>query len=165
MADFACYLSEGRLPYLCMTYRLNTDRLVLFSVLLWGLLPPGLFAWGSNPPTPDNVRWAGPVLFQLCGIPDHGRNSRNHHRFCVCRSDLAGAPAHLGAECQDSRPVPAVRRDPDPVRRLPVLCAVLFAPRPDQPCRVLFQREQGGMTGKKGRIGCPYFSACLPPEE
>ena len=62
MADFACYLSEGRLPYLCMTYRLNTDRLVLFSVLLWGLLPPGLFAWGSNPPTPDNVRW----LDQFC---------------------------------------------------------------------------------------------------
>ncbi|MFR1320679.1 MAG: hypothetical protein ACLSCR_10565 [Akkermansia sp.] len=45
-----------------MTYRLNTDRLVLFSVLLWGLLPPGLFAWGSNPPTPDNVRW----LDQFC---------------------------------------------------------------------------------------------------
>ena len=45
-----------------MTYRLNTDRLVLISVLLWGLLPPGLFAWGSNPPTPDNVRW----LDQFC---------------------------------------------------------------------------------------------------
>ena len=62
MADFACYPPGGRLPYLCMMYRLNTDRLVLFSVLLWGLVPPGGFAWGSNPPTPDNVRW----LDQFC---------------------------------------------------------------------------------------------------
>ena len=62
MADFACYPPGGRLPYLCMMYRLNTDRLVLFSVLLWGLVPPGVFAWGSNPPTPDNVRW----LDQFC---------------------------------------------------------------------------------------------------
>lgn len=40
-----------------MTYRLNLDRLVLFSVLLWGLVPPGLFAWEGNPPGPDNVQW------------------------------------------------------------------------------------------------------------
>ena len=45
-----------------MTYRLNTDRLVLFSVLLWGLVPPGVFAWEGNPPSPDNVRW----LEQFC---------------------------------------------------------------------------------------------------
>ena len=45
-----------------MMYRLNTDRLVLFSVLLWGLVPPGVFAWGSNAPTSDNVRW----LDQFC---------------------------------------------------------------------------------------------------
>ena len=32
-------------PYPRMTYRLNTDRLVFFSVLLWALLPPGVFAW------------------------------------------------------------------------------------------------------------------------
>ncbi|MZX02559.1 hypothetical protein GUA89_28625, partial [Escherichia coli] len=40
-----------------MTYRLNTDRLVFFSVLLWVLLPPGVFAWEGNPPGPDTVRW------------------------------------------------------------------------------------------------------------
>ena len=45
-----------------MTYRLNTDRLVCFSVLLWVLLPPGVFAWEGNPPGPDNVRW----LEQFC---------------------------------------------------------------------------------------------------
>lgn len=45
-----------------MTYRLNTDRLVIFSVLLWALLPPGVFAWEGNPPGPDNVRW----LEQFC---------------------------------------------------------------------------------------------------
>ena len=45
-----------------MTYRLNTDRLVFFSVLLWALLPPGVFAWEGNPPSPDNVRW----LEQFC---------------------------------------------------------------------------------------------------
>ena len=39
-----------------MTYRLNTDRLVFLSVLLWVLLPPGVFAWE------DNVRW----LEQFC---------------------------------------------------------------------------------------------------
>ena len=45
-----------------MTYRLNTDRLVFLSVLLWVLLPPGVFAWEGNPPSPDNVRW----LEQFC---------------------------------------------------------------------------------------------------
>lgn len=45
-----------------MTYRLNTDRLVFLSVLLWVLLPPGVFAWEGNPPGPDNVRW----LEQFC---------------------------------------------------------------------------------------------------
>ncbi len=49
-------------PYPRMTYRLNTDRLVFFSVLLWVLLPPGVFAWEGNPPSPDNVRW----LEQFC---------------------------------------------------------------------------------------------------
>lgn len=29
-----------------MTYRLNTDRLVFLSVLLWVLLPPGVFCLG-----------------------------------------------------------------------------------------------------------------------
>ena len=47
-----------------MTYRLNTDRLVFLSVLLWVLLPPGVFAWEGNPPSPDNVRW----LEQFCSI-------------------------------------------------------------------------------------------------
>lgn len=41
----------------CMTYRINTDRLVLCSILLWVLAPPALLAWGANPPSPDNVRW------------------------------------------------------------------------------------------------------------
>lgn len=45
-----------------MSYRLNTDRLVIFSVLLWGLLPPALFAWEGNPPSSDNVQW----LDQFC---------------------------------------------------------------------------------------------------
>lgn len=45
-----------------MTYRLNTDRLVFSSVLLWALLPPGVFAWEGNPPSPDNVLW----LDQFC---------------------------------------------------------------------------------------------------
>lgn len=45
-----------------MSYRLNTDRLVLFSVLLWGLFPPAIFAWEGNPLSPDNVRW----LDQFC---------------------------------------------------------------------------------------------------
>lgn len=49
-------------PYPRMTYRLNTDRLVFFSVLLWVLLPPGVFAWEGNTPSPDNVRW----LEQFC---------------------------------------------------------------------------------------------------
>lgn len=48
--------------YLRMTYRLNTDRLVIFSVLLWALLPPGIFAWEGNRPSPDNVQW----LEQFC---------------------------------------------------------------------------------------------------
>ena len=48
-----------------MTYRLNTDRLVFFSVLLWVLLPPGVFAWEGNPPGPDNVRLKISVLFVM----------------------------------------------------------------------------------------------------
>lgn len=31
-------------------------------MLLWVLLPPGVFAWEGNPPGPDNVRW----LEQFC---------------------------------------------------------------------------------------------------
>ncbi len=46
-----------------MKYRLNMDRMVIYSVLLWVLLPPGLLSWSSNPPSADNVRW----LQEFCG--------------------------------------------------------------------------------------------------
>ena len=160
MADFACYLSEGRLPYLCMTYRLNTDRLVLFSVLLWGLLPPGLFAWGSNPPTPDNVRW----LDQFCS---------SYVEFLTMGGILG---IIIGFVCAVL--IWLVHRltwaRSVKIAVLFLLSAVIlilyggslsFGEVPDLTGLPGVQREQGGMTGKKGRIGCPYFSACLPPEE
>lgn len=40
-----------------MSYRINTDRLIICSILLWVLVPPAMFAWEGNPPSPDNVRW------------------------------------------------------------------------------------------------------------
>ncbi len=46
-----------------MNYRLNLDRMVIYSVLLWVLLPPGLLSWSANPPGADNIRW----LQEFCG--------------------------------------------------------------------------------------------------
>ncbi len=42
-----------------MNYRLSMDRLVLYSVVLWALLPSGLLAWSGNKPGPENTQWLG----------------------------------------------------------------------------------------------------------
>ena len=109
-----------------MTYRLNTDRLVFFSVLLWVLLPPGVFAWEGNPPGPDNVRW----LEQFCSSYMQFLTLRGDW-FCVRRPGLAGASSGLGAELENQRAVCHVHPVPGLVWRLAFLCRVLSSPGPD----------------------------------
>ena len=108
-----------------MTYRLNTDRLVFFSVLLWVLLPPGVFAWEGNPPGPDNVRW----LEQFCS--SYMQFLTLGGVLCAVIGFVCAALVWLVHRLDWARAVCHVHPVPGFVWRLPFLCRVLSSPGPD----------------------------------